>query len=813
MIMAMLIQDIRYGARMLYKRPALTLIIVVSMALGIGANTTVFTWMENLVLNPYPLVKDGDRLVAINAANTDGTASGAPPISYPTYQDWRDASQSFEGLIAESLARLNLRPEGEAQGEAVWAELVSCNYFDVLGARATLGRALLADEEQKAAHVAVISDALWHRKFAGDRGVIGRHVTLNGVDITIVGVMPRDFHGVLIGYGFDLWVPVTLQPLLTPGGDRLNDRKQRWLQGTARLRPGVALGQAVEEMKALSHRLSEANGEEPPSIAVVRLMRERFTGSVVYPLFSVLLAVTGLVLLIACANIANLLLARAAARQREIGVRLALGASRLQIVRQLLIESLLLSLVGGVFGLLVAMWAKDIFINFIPPTPAPVFFPITINTRVIAFSFIVTLLTALIFGLVPALRASKPDLIQILKDDPRAASAARSRFRGVLVVAQVALSLVALVCAALFLRGLQKGQQMHLGFNEPGRVLLVATDLNIANLKPSEGAFVADRLLEGIRALPGVTNASLSTMIPLGFGGHAASVTRVDGYVPGRNEQMSIERVIISNDYFETMGIPILRGRAITDRDRNDSMRVTVINEAFARRYWPDQDPLGKRVDQGQGWSTVVGVAKNSKYRDLDEDPYPVVYSSYRQTYAPAFTLQVRTTNEPRLLAEPVRNTMTTLNANLPFLDPRTLLDHIGAATIVQFIGASMLSVFGSLALALAAVGLYGVLSYIVSQRRREIAIRMAIGAAPRDVLWMILKQGLVLTATGSGIGAGLALAAGRLLGSNVPGVAAADPLTFGVVTLLLGAVAALACYVPARRATKVDPMAALRSE
>ncbi len=806
-------QDVRFGWRMLVKQPAVTLIVALSIALGVGANTIVFTWMQSLILNPFPTVEAADRLVGINSATANGRVSGMPPISYPTYLDWRAATQSLEQFVAYSTERFNVRSAGEVQGEAIWGQMVSGNYFDALRVRPTLGRTFYPDEEGKAAPVAVISHKLWQRKFNGETSVINRSMMLNGTEVTIIGVAPPGFNGLLVGLGFDLWTPVTLQPLLTSRGNRLTQRGDSWLQAFGRLRDGVTVEQAKEEMLRVSRQISEAQGETPVVLAAVRRLREQFLGSLLFSLFSGLLVITALVLLTACANVANLLLARAVSRQKEISIRLALGANRWQIVRQLLAESILLASMGGLLGFLLALWAKDVFALFVPPVPLPVALTINMDMRVIGFAFLITLLTAVIFGLTPALRASKPELVAALKDEGRGATAASSKLRNALVVAQVALSLVALICAGLFLRSLQNAQTMELGFAAPEKVLLVSTDLNLAGLDETKGLATVDRLLETVRALPGVEAASFSTMVPLGFGGHSYSGTTVEGYTPPTDERISTERVIVSDDYFETMGIAIVAGRSLARQDRNATQRVVVVNETFAKRFWEGQDPIGKRLDHGAGWATVVGVAKDSLYSDLGEAPTSVVYSALPQRYATGLTLHLRTTNDPKLLIERLRKEFAAINVNLPFLDPRTLAEHISASSFVQFIGASMLSVFGVMALTLAAIGIYGMLSYLVAQRRRELGIRLALGASPQIVMRLIIGQGLRLTLIGLLLGGGIAFLLARLLQSQLVEIGAGDPLTFMMTAALVTLVALLACYLPARRAAKVDALVALRYE
>ena len=811
--MGTLVQDLRITLRGLKKSVTFTIIVVLSIGLAIGANTTVFTWMESLILNPYPLVADADRLVALNTTNPDGGASGAPPISWPEYLDWRGKATSYEGMVVYSPARFNFRDRGQQIGEPVWGQMVSGNYFDVLKVPVALGRAFLPDDERNAAPVAVISHNLWQRRFGGDQTIIGRRVTLNNTEITVIGVTPPRFAGTVVGLGFDLWIPASLQPTATSEPNRLLNRGDRWLQGFARLKPGISLAQARAEMEMLARQISEANGEIPPVGASVRLMREQFLGSLLFALFSSLLVITGLVLLTACANVANLLLARAVSRQKEIGIKLALGASRWRLVSQLFTESLLLAALGGMAGLLLALWGRNLLAIFIPSTPQPVAVEIGLNPRVVGFALILTLLTSVIFGLIPALRATRSDLVSVLKNESQGLSGGRSKLRSALVITQVAFSLVSLVCAGLFLRSLQRAQTMELGFSNPSKVLLVSTDLNLTGLNEANCLAVTDRLLERVRALPGVSMAAFSTTVPLGFGGHSFSGTTIEGYTPGRDERISIERIIVSPDYFETMGIPIVEGRGVSRQDRRDGLRVAVVNEAFARRYWPGQNPIGKRLDQGAGWATVVGVAKDSTYNDLGETPYPAVYSALPQRYASAVTLHLRTVNEPKLLTEAVRREFAEVNASLPFLDPRTLAEHISASRFVQFIGASMFSGFGALTLLLAAVGMYGLLSWIVTQRQREYAIRMALGATRGNALRLALGQGLRLTFVGLVIGAGLAFGAGRLLRSQLLGINPNDPLTFVITVLLLAGVASLACSIPAWRATKVDPITALRHE
>jgi predicted permease len=757
-------------------------------------------------------VRDGQRLVGLNTATREG-GGDVIPISYPALREWQDQAASFDGIVGYKPARLSVRAAGEDLGEPVWAQLVSGNYFDVLGVRPALGRGFLPDEEGRAAPVAVIGDAYWKRRFGADPAIVGRHVTVNGVDVTIVGVAPPRFAGVFVGLGFDMWLPVTTQELLAPGTQSLTSRGNRWLQAFGRLKPGVTIELARTEMAALAPRLSEAGGESPVMGAKVVWMRDQFVGSLLSPVFAALVGVAALVLLTACANVGNLMLARAASREKEIGVRLALGAGRWRVVRQLMVESLLLAALGGGAGLLLSLWWRDALAALVPPVSQPVLIPVGMDARVIALAFALTLATALLFGLVPALRASKPDLVPVLKDEARSGVARGSRLRTGLAVAQMAFSFVSLVSAGFFLRGLAEAQAIDVGYADPGHVLLVTTDMSVVGADEAGGLAAADRLLEGARALPGVESASVSTMVPLGFGGHSYSSVSPEGYEPAPNEDVQAERVLVGDGYFAAAGVPILEGRALDATDAPDGMRVAVVNEAFARKFWPGREALGRHFDTGRGRTTVVGVARDAAYRDLGEAPYPVMYLPLSQRYAPAFTLHVRTSGDPKALVEPLRAEFARVDPNLPFLDARTMREHFGASTFVQYVGASTLGAFGTMALLLAAVGLYGVLSYAIAQRGREIAIRVALGATPRDVLSIVAGQGLRVVALGLAAGALLALGAGRLLGNKVVGVSADDPTTFVAVALVLGVVAALACLVPALRSLRVDPATVLKSQ
>jgi predicted permease len=810
-----MMKDLVFTLRSLRKQPGLTAIVALSIGLGVGANAMVYTWMDGLIVHPFPAVPDSDRLVVLSPVGPDGSVRGMPPVSYLVFHDWRAnerGSEIFEHDVAAHVyVRLSGRVPGESSSEPVWGEMVSGNFFAAAGVTPLRGRAITPEDESARAPVAVVSERYWRRRLGSDPSVLGRHLLLNGVDVNVVGIMPREFGGIVVGVAFDVWVPLTLQPQMLPGSDRLSDRNARWLQAFGRLAPGVTLDAASQSFDATARLTSTEAGESPVQGGALRRIRETQLGSLMFPMFLAMLGVTGLVLLTACANVANLLLARGTAERKETGIRLALGASRIRVGAQSVLQSGSLACLGGVIGVVIAGWAGDVFRLFLPAVPLPVSADLEMHPRVIAYAFLVTLLAALVFGLVPSLRASRFELVPVLKDDARGASGARSRLRGALVVAQVAFSMAALVLGGLFLRSLGAAKTMDVGYEDPRKLLLVGTDLSVAGIDAADAAAVQDRVLDRTRSLPGVRSAAFSTMVPLGFGGHVLAPTQIEGYTPKADESMEVERVLVSASYFETMGIPILRGRAIDEDDRADTMRVAVVNETLASRYWPGLDPIGRRLDQGSGWATVVGVARDSVYRDLGETPYPLAWSSVEQWPATGLTLLVRAMGAPQALVEPLRGAVQAADADLPFFEPRTLAEHMAAASFVQFVGASMLSAFGGLSLVLAAVGIFGVLSYSVNLSRREIAIATALGATPRRVVRDVLSNGMRLVLAGVVIGGAASFFASRLLATALLDVAPGDPLTYLATTLLIGFVAVVACLAPAWQASRVDPLTALK--
>jgi len=803
--------DLRYALRMLRKNPGLTLVAVLSLALGIGANTTIFSWMDGLVLHPLPLVKDPGRLVFLKTLRPGGAEWSA---SYPDFLDWRAQARSVSDLSVAGMDQFGVKTSGQA--ERAWGVYASADYFNLLGVHPLMGRLFRPDEASMpgSAPVAVIGYDFWRRNFAGDTGILGRHLLLNGHDLVVVGVLPPKFGGTIVGLAFDVWVPITMEPLLSAGGSSLDQRGRHWLNAIARLKPGVTVAEARADIALVQRRLAATYDDDRSTTALVAPLASAGLQAWLRPLFIALLGITGVVLLVACANVANLLLARATARQKEIAVRLALGAGRWQLVRQLLIESTLLAGLGGAVGLFIALWGRELFAAFVPPAPFPIELQFGVNGRVVGFAIVATGLAALLFGSAPAFRASRPDLVPALKDDTGQRGVSRSRLRSTLVVTQLALSVVALVAAGLFLRSLGRSKAVDRGFGDPRHVLVVSTDLFAAGYQRAAGTAFVNRLLDRVSGMPGVRSASVSMFVPLGFSDQDYGGVTVEAYQPHPNEDMSLRYSAVGPDYFATMETPIVRGRPITAADRDSSLQVTVVNEAFVRRFWRGLDPIGRRIRMGgPGWITVVGVAKDGKYDALDEPPVPFIYRPFAQFYTFRLNLIARTAGDPKALTEPLRQEFASLDPNVPFLEPRTLEEHIGASVFIQRTGATLLGGFGALALLMAAVGIYGVMAYVVSQRTREMGIRLALGAARRDIVGLVVGQASGLIGVGLAIGAVAALGVGVLLQSQLLGVRAYDVPTFASILALLAALALLASWLPARRAARVDPVVALKYE
>jgi predicted permease len=805
-------QDLRFSLRSLRKHAGLTAVAVLSLGAGIGATTTIFTWLNTMVLNPLPVVPAWNRLVV---AHTRAPEGGTWTVSWPDFQDWRAGAKTVD-LAAWDMMQLGLR-DGPGQAERAWGMMVSGNYFEAMHVRAAFGRVLRIQDEQGRAPVVVLGHAYWRRRFAGDSSVIGRTITLNGSAFTVVGVAARRFGGTYVGMDLHMYVPITAMPLLMPDGAQLlQDRQRRSFDVVGRLKPDVTVAQAGSELDPLARRAGVAAGLAQPLGAVVRPHKSVDAPGAMRPLLGALLALAGLVLLIACANVANLLLARAVARRREVAVRLAVGASRFRLVRQLLTESLALAALAGVFGLVVSFWGRDALLALLPAVPYPVGLDFSLDGRVLVFATLVTVATAMAFGLVPALQASKPDLVPTLKDEIGEGAGGRGRLQAALVIAQVALSLVTLVSAGLFVRSLGAVRAIDTGMSGLDRVLLVGTDMRLTGItNDSVDVAVVRGLLERVRGLPGVEAASVARFVVLSPGPIATTATRVEGYAPRADENMNVSYNTVSGDYFRTAGIKLKEGRVIGDADVGANAPVVVVNEAFVRRYLPGRTAIGARVSvSGDEWLSVVGVVATTKVNDYTEDPVPMVYRAYSARFAaPAFTLHVRAAGEPLALTAAIRGAFKEVSADLPFLDPRNMAEFTTIPYWPQKTGAIMLSAVGTLALLLATIGIYATMAYAVSRRVREIGVRIALGAAQADVVRLVLGRSMRLTGLGLLIGLAGAAAVGQALRSQLLGVGPRDPLTFAGVGLLLAAVALSASWLPARRAARVDPMIALRSE
>ncbi len=811
--MPSVIADIRYGTRSLLKQPGFAVVAVLLLGLGIGATTTIFSWVQGFVLRPLPGAAFADRVVAIN-----GTTLTRPSISvsYPNFADMRDqVPGSLDSMTAARLVALNFRAEG-GEAQRAWGELVSGDYFGVLGVVPARGRLLSADDDRvpDGHPVVVISHAFWQRQFAGEPEIVGRSVSINGRAFSVVGVTPESFRGSSSAMRVDLWLPMMMQATVVPG-DRLNQRGNAWLQVFARLAPGATPAQAETELNVVAARLAS---EYPAvntdrGVAVFPLWSAPGTpASILGPVLGVLFVLVGVVLLIVCANLASLMLARSSNREREIAVRLALGASRVRIVRQLLTESVLLAAAGGAVGLLLAGWASQLIGVFVPPSPQPIATDVALGARVPLFSFILAMLTTAIFGLVPALQSARPSLVPALKDTKGSIGGSRrTRMRSTLVVAQVALSMVMLVGAGLFVRTLQASQDADAGFDlEQG--LLASLDLLPAGYDQPKGSAFYQRLVSDVLTVPGVTAAGLGRDIPLKLGGGSDTSGEVEGYEAAQGEEMTLFYDRISPGFLPTLGVPLVEGRGFTDQDDADHPNVILINETMARRYWKTGSAVGGRVNLGE-WYTVVGVVKDMKYTTLNAAPVSFMYLPLYSSYRPDVTLVVRTAGDPAPVISGIRSAVRGLDDNLPLFDVRTVADHRLMVTFIPKLAASLLGAFGIVALVLGTVGLYGLLAYTVSQRTAEIGVRMALGAQQSDILRLVGGHGIRLTVIGGGIGLLLAFVLMPLLSSQLLGVGARDGLTYAIAAACLTVGAMAASYFPARRAARTDTLRALHHE
>ena len=813
--MSALFQDLKYGLRMLAKNPGFTAVAALTLALGIGANSTIFSWINSTLLNPIPGVARTSDLVSVMRG--ERSEHPTPPFSYLDYLDLRDHTQSFSGLLAYHDDFMSLT--GTDKPERIYGALTTANYFAVLGVRPVLGRGFLPGEEQRrgGGSVAVISESMWRARFGSDRSIIGKTIQINRRLYTIVGVAPPDFQGCKTGLRTDVWIPLGMDQFVW-GPNRPEDRGAFWLQVLGKLQPGVDRRQAEGELNLLMQQIIETSrnvDRGPSQITLDPLWRSPFGANVyLYKTLPMLLALAAVLLLLACANVANLLLVRSVTRRREIALRLSMGASRWRLIRQLLVETLLLALVGGTLALTLTTWTAGTFAAFFPTTTS---LPLTLNGHidrgVLLATLLISIVTAALFGVLPALRTSSLTPIAVLKEEAGSMTAGlhKSRLSSALVVAQISLSLLLLICAGLFIRSLRNAQRLDPGF-DPNHVLLASYELGPMGYSEAQGVAFHQQLLSKLAALPGVESATLADFSPLSFTLHSDFVSP-DGYVPQPHESMEVSRAIVGPNYFRTMRTPLVAGRDFTEQDAEKSQRVVIVNQEFVNRYWPGQDGLGKRVSVYGQWFTVVGVARNGKYRRLVYAPEPVFFQPLYQRYRDLVMIHARVSGDPQGYAAAVERTVHELNADLPVFGVTTLKSSMRLGSIFERVAGTFAGAFGLLALILAAVGIYGVIAYTTRQRTHEIAIRMAVGAQRADVFRLVLGQGLLLTLTGLAVGVAVSLALTRYLKSVLFGVTTTDVLTYAAVALLLCLVSLVACYIPARRATKVDPMVALRYE
>jgi putative ABC transport system permease protein len=809
-------QDVRYSLRMIAKAPGFAAIAILTLALGIGANTTIFSWINSALLNPVPGLASPSEVVSLTLSKPGDNPF---PFTYPDVEAVRDGQQSFTGITACNFALMSLT--GKGKPERVWGMVASANYFDVLGVRPILGRGFLPVEDEKpgGAPVAVISYRLWQTHFGANPDIVGQAIELNQHPYTIVGVTPAAFQGSQTGVRTEIWVPIMMEAQLNPLGDLLHDHHYFWLFAFGRLKPGVVREQAQEEMTLRLKREAKNYPEEHKghdSVTVYPLWRNPFgLNYFLSTLLPMLMSIAGLVLLLACANVANLMLVRSVARRREIAIRMSLGASRWRLVRQLLVESLILALAGGVIALLITSWTAGTLMKFIPTTDFPVSLGIPVDRAVLLATMVISVLTGVIFGILPALRASGAAPVAVLKEDTGTASGGlrKARLPSGLVVAQISLSLLLLICAGLLIRSFMSAQQINPGFN-PQNVLIATYDLFTAGYSEAKGAEFDRQLVAKLEALPGIRSVALSDRVPLGFGGGSTSV-KPEGYVSPANESMETQVAIITPNYFQTMQIPIVRGRDFTLQDMKNSQRVVIVSETFVNRYWPNQEALGKQLnsDLTHEWFTVVGVARDSKVNGLNEKPTPFLYLPLYQVYRATMIINARVAGDPLTSGKAVEKTIHELNADLVVFDVTTLELREQIASFPQRVAGTFVGAFGLLALALAAVGIYGVTAYTTRQRTHEIGVRMALGASKEDILRLVIGHGLRLTLAGVALGLAASFALTRYLSSLLLSVTSTDALTFSSVAILLCAVALLACFIPARRAMRVDPMVALRYE
>jgi predicted permease len=807
-------QDLRFGFRMLRRNPGFAIVAILCLTLGIGANAAVYSWMEGILFRPFPAVAQQDRLLVV--AGTARGTFGFDDVSWPDFNDFQKSSTLIDSFIVNKIMGTTLSIGDRA--ERATGSIVSANYFEALGVRPILGRGFEpAEDSGRNAHpVTVISYRVWQERFHADPEVIGKTQRLNGVPFTIIGVAPDGFYGTFVGYAIQFWVPASMQEVFDAGGYKLEDRGSRWIEGFVRLKPGVTREQAQAEISAVASRLENdyPATNRGRGIRLVELWNHPFDrAGEMLPTLRILLVVVILVLLIACANVGNLLLVRSFARRHEMSVRLAIGAGRGRLLRQLLTEGLILSSIGAVGGLLIAGWFRHGLVPFFPAGGGIVVnLAGAIDWRVLGLSLAVGLLSTLMFALVPAIQTGKIDLATALKSESRGAvgSGGRSRIRSSLVLVQVSLSFILLVGAGLLIQSLQQMRTASPGFSTQG-VLTTGVNLLAAGYDAQRAKTFQDALIDRVQSVGGVESASYSRIRPFSYLPYSSAPIAVDGYQPPPGEQPTVQYNEVGPKYFATVGIPLVSGHEFTNADNETAPLVAVVNETMAAQYWPGGDPLGKRLQVKDRWMQVVGVAKVSKYQTFLETPESFFYVPLKQNFSRLVSLNLRTRLDPGSIAAAMAREVHALDPDLAPLEVITMREQVDRSTSAQQIAVMLLGVFGGLALLLAAIGLYGVMSYAVSQSTRELGLRMAVGARPIDLFRLVVSRGLVLTAGGVFLGAAAALGLTRLIGDLLYKVNPRDPWAFGAAFLVMTIVSLAACFLPAWRATRIDPVRALR--
>jgi putative ABC transport system permease protein len=815
--MGMLLQDIRYGIRMLMKNPGFTIIAVFTLALGIGANTAIFSIVNAELLRPLPF-RDSGRLVSVATGNSRMHSSNGSS-SYPDFADWRSQNQVFEKMAAYTDAAFTLT--GQENPAHLEGASVSAEMFDLLGVSPELGRTFQAGEDEPNHHVVIISDHLWKQQFGSDPGIIGRVITIDHTGYTVVGVMPPNFRYPLQREPEAMWSTLSALNETSDNSPAMaQQRGAHFLSCIARLKPGVTLAQAQAAMDVIASSLSKQYPDTNKYMSVhLRSEQERLIGAI-RPALLVMMIAVGLVLLIACVNVANLLLARATTRGREIAIRTAMGEGRVRVARQLLTESLLLAIFAGVLGTAFAFWGSDVLVR-LSPENLPRVAEIHIDGWALAFTASLSLLTGILFGLAPALQSTHSNIVEALKEGSLSTTAGRSRhgLRSSLVIVEMALALILLVSAGLLIRSLIRLQNVNPGF-DPYNVMTGSLDLPDAKYSNPKKAEFFRELTPLLNALPGVQSAAAVFPLPMS-GDEIRTSFQIEGRPVAKSDEPHTSVRIVTPNYFSTMRIPLLQGRDFTERDEAKATPVLIVNQAFAQQFFPGENPVGKHIQPGisnggpgtAAMREIVGVVGNVKFEDLTTEFSPESYIPYGQLQFGSVTIVARSSKDPEGLAKPIASVVQSLDKDLPAYAPKTIEQYLDGTIAVPRFNTFLLAIFAALAMILTAVGLYGVISYSVAQRTHEIGIRMALGAQPSDMMRLVVGQGIRLALFGVGLGLVAAFGLTRLLSSLLFGVSATDPLSFAIVVAMLFAVVLLACYIPARRAMRVDPMVALRYE